>query len=146
MQGHKLTFRELEPQDIELINVAKKILQRMYRLGRHTVGAAILCSSNRTYTDINVEKCVYHACAESRAMTAAFGQGDRVVLTLVTVGKLGDEYVVLRPCDDCQEFLLRHAPEATAIVRHGDTIVKTKVRHLAAYSRMIALDEQRSED
>jgi cytidine deaminase len=78
---------------------------------------------------------VYDACAESRAMTAAFGQG-----------KLGDEYAVLRPCEECLQLLIRCSPEAMVILSHDGKIMKTKIQYLGANSRMNALVEQSGEN
>lgn len=143
MRRSGLTLAELEPQDSELIDAAKKALRRSYRVGRHTVGAAILCSSHRIHTGVNAEKCAYGACAESRAIATAFGRGDREVLAIVVLGKQSDGYAVLRPCDDCQQSLAQRAPDAMVIVCHDGKIVKTKLRHLRGTDRTIALENQR---
>lgn len=130
MQRAGLILLQLEPEDHRLIEAAKGALRRSYRPSRHTVGAAVLCSSGRIHTGVGVEECVYGPCAEPRAITAAFARGDRDILAIVAVCKRGEEYPVVAPCGGCCQLLADHAPEAMVILSFDGKALKTQARNL----------------
>ena len=121
---------EIEPNDRELIAAARDVLRKNYRPGRHTVGAAVRCSSGRIYTGVNVEACGYGPCAEPIAIGAAFTAGEREIVGVVAVHKQGDEYPVLSPCGNCRQLLVDYAAQATVIFSDGGRMVKARAREL----------------
>ncbi len=123
-------FVPLDPEDQELIAAATDVLRRNYHPVRHTVGAAVLCSSGRIYTGINVEACGYGPCAEPIAIGAALSNGERDIRAIVAVCKQGDAYPVLSPCGNCRQLLVDYAPDAMVIVSHEGAVVKARARHL----------------
>lgn len=123
-------FLPLSSKDQELIQAAGDVLAKNYHPVRHSVGAAVLCSSGRIYTGINVEACGYGPCAEPIAIGAAFTAGEREIVAIVAVCKHGEEYPVLSPCGNCRQLLVDYAPEATVIFCHDGKVVKTKARNL----------------
>lgn len=125
-----MKFLPLGPQDRELVEAATEVLIRNYLAGRHTVGAAILCSSGRVYTGINVETCGYGPCAEPIAIGAAFSHGERDIVAMVAVCKRGSEYPVLSPCGNCRQLLVGYAPEAMVIFVHDGEVVKARALDL----------------
>ncbi|MHA1941638.1 MAG: cytidine deaminase [Candidatus Hodarchaeales archaeon] len=125
-----MEFQQIDSTDQKLIEAAKEVLQKNYHPIRHSVGAAVLCSSGKIYTGINIEACGYGPCAEPIAIGAAFTSGEREILTVVAVSKDGDEYTVLSPCGNCRQLLMDYAPDAMIIIRYEATVLKTKVQNL----------------
>jgi cytidine deaminase len=129
-----MRYLHLDAEDQRLIEAARDVLRRNYRPIRHTVGAAVLCSSGRIYTGINVEACGYGPCAEPIAIGAAFTNGERDILAIVAVCKRGDEYPVLSPCGNCRQLLVDYAPGAMVIFDNGGDeggeVLKTQARNL----------------
>ena len=125
-----MNFLPIDPQDANLIKVARDVLHRNYHPVRHSVGAAVMCTSGKIYTGINVETCGYGPCAEPIAIGAAFTHGERDILAIVAVHKHGDEYPVLSPCGNCRQLLVDYAPEAMVILEDDGQVVKTQARTL----------------
>jgi len=125
-----MRFLPLDSKDQKLIEAARDVLRRNYQPARHTVGAAVLCSSGRVYTGINIEACGYGPCAEPIAIGAAFAHGERDILAIVAVCKRGNEYPVLSPCGNCRQLLVDYAPEAMVIFNDSGKVWKTQARNL----------------
>jgi cytidine deaminase len=70
-----MEFQPITGKDEKLIEAAVEILEKRYRLPRHTVAAAVLCDSGQIYTGINVEAVGYGPCAEPIAIGSAFTNG-----------------------------------------------------------------------
>lgn len=120
----------LDAEDQKLIDAAREALRENYHPVRHTVGAAVRCSSGRIYTGINVEACGYGPCAEPIAIGAAFTHGERQILAIVAVYKRGNEYPVLSPCGNCRQLLVDYAPEAMVIFRYEGRVAKAQAQDL----------------
>ena len=119
-------FHEINAQDEALIEAARKTLVRCYRDERHTVAAAVLCGSGKTYTGVNVESCGYGPCAEPIAIGAAITAGEMEFLAIVAVGGNG----VMSPCGNCRQLLLDYAPEAMVILLVEGVVKKAKAQDL----------------
>lgn len=125
-----MKHQQIDSTDQKLIEAAKEVIQKNYHPNRHSVGAAVLCSSGKIYTGINIEACGYGPCAEPIAIGAAFTGGEREILAIVAVCKDGDEYEVISPCGNCRQLLMDYAPEAMIIFRHDAKVLKTQARNL----------------
>lgn len=136
-------FAPLDPADRELIAAAREVLKRNYHPEKHSVGAAVLCSSGKTYTGINIEACGYGPCAEPIAIGAAFTSGEREIVSVVAVCKLGESYPVLSPCGNCRQLLIDYAPEATVIFNLDGKIVKGEARDLLPGAYLSGFNEHR---
>jgi cytidine deaminase len=139
--GGKVELLQLDSEDQKLIEAARDALRRNYHPIRHTVGAAVLCSSGRIYTGINVEACGYGPCAEPIAIGAAFTSGERDILAIVAVRKREDEYPVLSPCGNCRQLLVDYAPEAMVIFDCDGQVVKARARDLLPGAYLSGLDD-----
>jgi len=72
-----MKYLAITAQDRLLVQAAIEVIAKNYREERHTVGAAVLCSSGKTYAGVNVESCGYGPCAEPIALgTAIKGRGN----------------------------------------------------------------------
>jgi cytidine deaminase len=108
-------------------------LRNNYHPARHQVGAAVLCSSGKVYVGINIEACGYGPRAEPIAIGAALSQGDKQILTTVSVCRADDDethYSVLSPCGNCRQLVLDYAPDSHVIVRNNEKTVKAKAKDL----------------
>ncbi len=121
---------EIEINQQLLIDASIEVLQKNAHPIRHSVGAAVLCSSGQIYTGVNVESSGYGVCAEPIALGAALSQGERKILAIVAVCNRGDGYMVLSPCGNCRQMLLDYAPEAMVIYNDSDGVARTEARNL----------------
>jgi len=131
-----MKYLEIDYPDQKLINAAIAVLRKNYQHPRHTVGAAVLCSSGKIYTGVNIECCGYGPCAEPIAIGSAISNGEKKILEIVAVGVDNDLYNVMSPCGNCRQLLFDYAPDCMVIIKHDGKIVKIKARHLIpdAYS------------
>jgi cytidine deaminase len=120
----------LDDRDEELIDAARDVLRRNHRPGRHTVGAAVRCSSGAIYTGVNVEACGYGPCAEHIAVGTAFSNGESDLVAIVAVKKKGTSFAVISPCGSCRQLIVDYAPGATVIFCEGDRIQKARAADL----------------
>lgn len=137
-----MTFLPLTPDDEKLIEAARDVLRRNYVPVRHTVGAAVRCSSGRIYTGINVEACGYGPCAEPIAIGTAFSNGERELRAIVAVCTHSDDYPVLSPCGNCRQLLIDYAPDAMVILVNDGEVVKTQARNLLPGAYLSHFDEE----
>ncbi len=121
---------EVDAIDRELIAAAADVIRSNFREDRHTVGAAVRCSSGKTYAGVNVDSCGYGPCAEPIAVGAAISAGERDILTIVAVEGRSGQYQVLSPCGNCRQLLLDYAPRAAVILQLEGSVVKVNVRDL----------------
>ena len=126
---HLDLFLELAEKDYLLIDAARETLKNNFHPVRHTVASAVLCSSGKVYTGINIES-IKGPCAESVAIGTAFTNGEREILSIVSVRKREDEYPVLSPCGNCRQMLVIYAPESVVIFNNDGQILKTKAMNL----------------
>ena len=131
-----MKYLDIDATDQKLIDEAISVISKNYSEPRHTVGAAVLCSSGRVYTGVNVESCGYGPCAEPIAIGSAISQGEREIVTIVAVSVHGKHYPVIPPCGNCRQLLFDYAPDCMVIIPHNDIVVKILVRELIpdAYS------------
>lgn len=126
-------FFEIGAEDQKLIDAAIDVLRKNYHPKKHQVGAAVLCSSGKIYVGINVDALGYGPCAEPIAIGAALSQGDREIVTTVSVCRdNGDDtkYVVISPCGNCRQLMLDYAPDSTVLVRNNGKTLKAKAKDL----------------
>ncbi len=90
-----MKYVDIDANDQSLIDEAVSVIRRNYSDPRHTVGAAVLCSSGQVYTGVNIESCGYGPCAEPIAIGSAISQGEREIVCIVAVGVSGDSYPVI---------------------------------------------------
>src|SRR5262249_42801705 len=116
---------EIEPADQALIKAATEVLEKNFHPVRHSVGAAVLGSSERIYAAINVKASWYGPCAETIAIGMALSQGERQIKSIVAVRKRNGEYSVISPCGNCRQLILGYAPESEVIFSDNGKVFKT---------------------
>ena len=125
-----MQYHEIDAEDKELIAVAADVIRRNFREDRHTVGAAVRCSSGRTYAGVNVDSCGYGPCAEPVAIGAAISAGETAIEAIVAVEGRSGKYGVISPCGNCRQLLLDYAGDAMVIVVHDGNTMKARARDL----------------
>ena len=125
-----MNFLEITPQDHQLVQAAIDVIRIGYREERHSVGAAVLCSSGKIYTGVNVESVGFGPSAEPIAIGAAFSQADRELVTMVAVGGWNQRYPLLPPCGNCRQLLWDYAPDAAVILEKDGKMIKVKIGDL----------------
>ena len=129
-RGETMEYLPIDSKDRELIEAAIDVIRRNYKEGRHSVGAAVLCSSGEIYTGVNIDSSGYGPCAEPIAIGAAVSHGEREFLSIVAVGGWEESYPLMSPCGNCRQMLIDYAPEAMVILEHNGKPVKTKASNL----------------
>lgn len=135
----------LEPtagRDEQLVAAARNVLERNYRPGRHTVGAAVLAGSGAVYSGVNVEACGYGPCAEPIAIGAAFSNGEREIRAIVAVCRRDDGYHVLPPCGNCRQLLIDYSPDARVLLEVDGKLMAAPVHELLPEAYRSGLDEE----
>lgn len=120
-------YYDISADDGKLVEAATDVLRRCYRDIRHTVGAAVLCSSGNVYAGVNVEACGYGPCAEAVAFGMAFSNAETEIKSVVAVMQNGE---VLSPCGNCRQLIVDYAPDAMVILNVDGRTVKTQARNL----------------
>ena len=125
-----MVYLTIDDRDRELIAAAKQAIEKNYDDPRHTVGAAVLCSSGCIYTGVNIESCGYGPCAEPIAIGCAISNGERDFKTIVAIGGSREPHTIVSPCGNCRQLLYDYAPDCMVILLHDSKIVKVKAREL----------------
>ena len=125
-----MEYAQIDKTDKKLIEAASEVLKRNYSYPRHTVGAAVLCSSGKTYAGVNVESCGYGPCAEPIAIGRAISEGERQIERIVAVGGPSESPNVMPPCGNCRQLLFDYAPDCWVIIRHESEVVRIRARDL----------------
>jgi cytidine deaminase len=127
----------LQPHDLELVEAAKAIIGRRFRLDRHHVGCALRTKSGRVYTAVNLEANVGRVavCAEPIAVGQAVAAGDTDLEVIVGVLHRYDEsdpveFRAGTPCGICRELLNDYMAEGYVIVPLDGDLRRVRVRDL----------------
>ncbi len=125
-----MKYLEITAQDHLLIQAAIEVIAKNFRDERHTVGAAVLCSSGKIYTGVNVDSCGYGPCAEPIAIGTAISHGEREFITIVAVGGWNSSYPLLPPCGNCRQLLWDYAPKAMVLLDKDGKLIKVGIGDL----------------
>lgn len=120
---------KLTTQDKALVSLARELIQKRFKEGRHHIAAALRTKSGNIYTGVHVEAYVGRitVCGEAVAIGAAATAGDTDIETIVAVNEQGD---VVSPCGMCREMILDYGPAARVIVAVGGALTATPAQAL----------------
>ncbi len=118
----------------ELIHRARLARRRAYApYSGYAVGAALLASSGRIYTGVNVENAAYPTgtCAERSAAFHAVGRGERSFEAVAVVTENG-----VAPCGACRQVLSEFGPEMIVLIADNDgrLVRQLKLSQLLPYA------------
>jgi len=110
-------LQRLTPDDIELFEIARDLLERTFDPQIHQVASALRTASGEIYMGVHLGSRRINVCAESSAIANATMAGDADIRTIVAVCK-NDEgrVVVTNPCGVCRELMTTYGPHASTIV------------------------------
>ena len=126
--------KELDSHDRELVEAAIDVIRRNYQDQRHTVGAAVLSSSGKIFSAVNLDSCGYGPCAEPIALGAAISNGETSFHTIVAVSGTGNYYPVLPPCGNCRQLLLDYAHGIMVVLSIEDRLLKVDLENLLPFA------------
>jgi cytidine deaminase len=113
--------------DVELLDVAQRLLGRVHTPGRHEVATALRTADGQVFTGVHVEGSCRRSsvCAEGVALGAARGSAPLDVVSVVSVQvKPADRFRVIAPCGVCRELISDYSPDARVwLTRPGDDAV-----------------------
>jgi len=129
-------YFDLDDKDEQLIQAACDAIARNYLDPKHTVGAAVMTTSGRIYTGVNIESCGYGPCAEPIAIGRAITDGEHLVERIVAVHGPHAPFKIIPPCGNCRQLVHDYFPDCMVIISHDSKPVKVKIRDLLpdAYS------------
>ncbi len=132
MHGRKLT-----PDDLTLIDAARKIITERYRENRHHIGAAVRTRSGHIHTAVHLDTYVGRAsvCAEAIAVGKALSEGDSDIDCIVSVRhprprEANQEIQVVSPCGICRELLSDFARDCSVIIPADGDLVRVPIGEL----------------
>jgi cytidine deaminase len=116
---------------MELIQAAHETIDRNFdRVNeRHTVGAAVRCKNGKVYTGVNLYS-IHGSCAEFIAFGAAITAGEREFETIVASRSTSEGGILMPPCGNCREMLVRYAPDIQVLIPTGNGVVKWSIQEL----------------
>ena len=125
-----IEYVEIDQTDRDLIRAACEVIERNYTEKRHTVGAAVLCSSGKIHVGVNVDCSGYGPCAEPVAIGCAISDGERRIERIVAVGGPAEPHNVMSPCGNCRQLILDYAKDCWVILTHENKVVKVRIKEL----------------
>ena len=125
-----MQYLPLGQEDDKLMRAAATVIERNYRKDRHTVGAAVLASSGKIYSGVNIDTCGYGPCAEPIALGAAISSGEREFVCIVAVEGWNPAHPPMPPCGNCRQLMLDYAPDMMVILKHDGQLVKIRAKEL----------------
>ncbi|MBK0422731.1 hypothetical protein JD292_11675 [Leucobacter sp. CSA2] len=110
-------YREPEPQDVELFEAAKQLLEARFDPEIHQVAAAVRATNGVIYLGLHIGSRRVNVCAESSAIANAemAGAGEIVAMAAVCKNDTGG-VIVTNPCGVCRELMGTYALNADVMV------------------------------
>jgi len=110
----------------QLIEEAKKVIDKGYEKGKHQVGSAVRTRSGKIYTGLSINVQKVDICAEWVAVGKAFSEGEKDIEMVASVKRNEDgTHEILPPCGLCRELQATYFPEAEILLPDGK-IAKSK--------------------
>jgi cytidine deaminase len=110
---------EMAREDLELLEIAQKLLGRVWVHGRHEVATALRVADGAVYTGVHMEGSCRRSsiCAEGVALgTARAGVAPGNALEIVCVVsvqiKPAGQYRIIAPCGVCRELISDYSADA----------------------------------
>ncbi|MDR7857879.1 hypothetical protein [Tissierella sp.] len=122
-------------KDLELIESAKSIIDKNFDKVNynHTVGAAIRCKNGNIYVGVNID-AIHGSCAEYIAIGAALTAGEREFETIVAVRSQEENSVLIPPCGNCRQLLMKYAPSIGVLIETENGVEKINIQELLPFS------------
>lgn len=125
----------LDEDTEELIEVAKKTINKHFAVGRHHVASAIKTKNGNIYPGLHLDCDGFDNCAEPIAIANACLANDRDIVLAVAVMKDGktQKVNIINPCGNCLQHFLVFAPNIEVVVQTPQGIRRLGLRELLPY-------------
>ncbi|MCM3783488.1 cytidine deaminase [Neobacillus mesonae] len=127
----------MDKQDIELIEAAKDTIRKLYKEGKHHVGAAVRTRSGKVISAVHLEAYIgrVSVCAEAITIGKAISEGEHELDTIVAVRhpdleQLDQEIEVVSPCGICRELISDYGADTNVILKRNGDYIKVSVKDL----------------
>ncbi len=119
----------------ELLEVAKKTIDKHFAVGRHHVACAIKTSSGKIYPGIHLDCAGFDNCAEPIAIANAYLADDNDIVLAVAVMKDSrtQKIDIINPCGNCLQHFLVFAPNIEVVSQTPQGVRRLHLRELFPY-------------
>lgn len=119
----------------ELLEVAKKTIDKHFAVGRHHVACAIKTSSGNIYPGIHLDCAGFDNCAEPIAIANACLADDNDIVLAVAVMKDSrtQKIDIINPCGNCLQHFLVFAPNIEVVAQTSQGVRRLGLRELFPY-------------
>jgi len=112
----------------DLIKEAKDIINRRYKKGYHSVGAAVRTKSGKIYKGISMNSQKVDICSEWSAISTALSEGDSDIEMIAMMKRHEDgSFEIYPPCGLCRELYITYCPKAEIVISETKTIKAEKL-------------------
>jgi cytidine deaminase len=132
--------QDMPAEDIHLLDIAQKLLARVWVHGRHEVATALRTADGAIYTGVHVEGSCRRSsiCAEGVAMGTARGgvppDGPLRIDAIVSVQiKPAGHFRIIAPCGVCRELISDYNPDTRVWVTTETGIIPVAALDLLAH-------------
>jgi cytidine deaminase len=119
----------MDASDAQLLEVAQRLLARVWTQGRHEVATALRTADGAIHTGVHVEGSCRRSsiCAEGVAMGTARAalapDAPLLIESIVSVQiKPAGRFRIIAPCGVCRELISDYSPDATVWVTAAETV------------------------
>ncbi|MFY1698541.1 MULTISPECIES: hypothetical protein [unclassified Solwaraspora] len=121
---------DMAPGDVELLDVAQRLLSKVWVAGRHEVATALRTPDGAIHTGVHLEGSCRRSsiCAEGVALGAARGalapDAPLTVDSVVSVQiKPAGRFRIIAPCGVCRELISDYSPQTRVWITTVDGAV-----------------------
>lgn len=127
----------IKEEDKYLIEAAKETIKKLYKDGKHHIGAAIRTKSGKIFSAVHLEANIgrVSVCAEAIVIGKAISEGECEFDTIVAVRHPDPEesnqnIEVVSPCGICRELISDYGMETNVILKKDGHYMTTKINEL----------------
>lgn len=120
----------MSPGDVELLDIAQRLLGRVWVHGRHEVASALRTADGAIFTGVHMEGSCRRSsiCAEGVALgtaRAGIAPGEPLIIDAVVSVQIkpAGQYRMIAPCGVCRELISDYTPDARVWITGEDGIV-----------------------
>ncbi|CAF1035319.1 unnamed protein product [Rotaria sordida] len=142
----KINQNEINNDDWELIEEAKRVFRRLYQPYLHTVVAVLRTISGHIYSGIHIESSQAYAtvCGEVSAISSMVNDGHRDLATIIAICGFDDDknrFKIMSPCGRCRELIGDFNPNAQVIVGTIDKPYRMAISDLMPLKSCLIINE-----
>jgi cystathionine beta-lyase/cystathionine gamma-synthase/cytidine deaminase len=143
---HTTNNNEIDYDDLELIEEAKRVSRRLHQPRLHAVAAALRTTSGHIYSGIHFESSQAFAtvCGEVSAISTMVNDGHRDLLTIVALRGFDDDknrFEIMSPCGRCRELIGDFNPNAQVILGTIDKPYRMTISDLMPLKSSLTINE-----